>query len=384
MPFIGDTGQFSNIHEKNYADTTLRIIEGDAAYQSYNPADSHYKLTTTLSDISNVGATTSRTIEFGNVITSFTTTRKAGIMNTEPIHTLDLGSNVYIDDIGVDKIYVRGPAYAEELKSESVTVTNSVTTRDIVTDRVFAKTNGFIGFESNIGLLNTAPIHTLDIGANVQIDEYGSNTFYTSGNVYAEHFKSSNVTVMGGIEANDLIVGTNKLFVDVSTSRVGVNTTSPGYTLDVSGDINFTGSLTNSGTAVVSSPWLNGTNTLYYTSANVGIGVTTAEYELHVVGNIYASGTITELSDARFKENIEPIGNALDKVCSIGGYTYNKIGSDEKMSGVIAQEVANVLPEVVRGSEDTNYSVSYGNMVGLLIEAIKELKSEIDELKKSK
>ena len=90
------------------------------------------------------------------------------------------------------------------------------------------------------------------------------------------------------------------------------------------------------------------------------------------------------MSDARHKENVEPIENALEKVCSIGGYTYNKIGDPRRNVGVLAQEVMTVLPEVVHGSEDTNYSVSYGNMVSLLIEAIKELKLEIDELKKLK
>ena len=117
----------------------------------------------------------------------------------------------------------------------------------------------------------------------------------------------------------------------------------------------------------------------------VGLGNPGKEYEQtrHNVGMNWLD-TLAKSYDARFKENVIPIENALDKVCSISGYTYNKIGSDEKMSGVIAQEVANVLPEVVRGSEETNYSVSYGNMVGILIEAIKELKSEIDELKKSK
>jgi len=225
---------------------------------------------------------------------------------------------------------------------------------------------------SRVGVLTLSPSYTLDVNGTANVGALTATSVSTGA--------STGSVTSGTCTFQTANLDTSKFI----NSKLGVNTTSPGYTLDVSGDINFTGSLTNSGTAVVSSPWLNGTNTLYYSSANVGIGVTTAEYELHVVGNIYASGTITELSDARFKENIEPIGNALDKVCSIGGYTYNKIGSDEKMSGVIAQEVANVLPEVVRGSEDTNYSVSYGNMVGLLIEAIKELKSEIDELKKSK
>lgn len=225
---------------------------------------------------------------------------------------------------------------------------------------------------SRVGVLTLSPSYTLDVNGTANVGALTATSVSTG---------ASTGSVTSGTGTFQTVTIDTSKFVN---SKLGVNTTSPGYTLDVSGDINFTGSLTNSGTTVVSSPWLTGTNTLYYSSANVGIGVSTAEYELHVVGNIYASGTITELSDARFKENVIPIENALDKVCSIGGYTYNKIGSDEKMSGVIAQEVANVLPEVVRGSEDTNYSVSYGNMVGLLIEAIKELKSEIDELKKSK
>ena len=50
----------------------------------------------------------------------------------------------------------------------------------------------------------------------------------------------------------------------------------------------------------------------------------------------------------------------------------------------MAQEVLEVLPEVVSGSEETTYSLAYGNMVGLLVEAIKELKSEINQLKSSK
>ena len=96
---------------------------------------------------------------------------------------------------------------------------------------------------------------------------------------------------------------------------------------------------------------------------------------LYVTGDIYATGDVTASSDRRLKTDIKRIENALDKVCSLGGYTY--VMNDKPSSGLIAQEVLEVLPEVVHGSEETNYSLAYGNIVGLLVEAIKELKEKI-------
>jgi len=91
-------------------------------------------------------------------------------------------------------------------------------------------------------------------------------------------------------------------------------------------------------------------------------------------GTITAGGDITAFSDERLKSDIETIDNALDKVMSMRGVSYTK--QAEKGIGVIAQEVEKVLPEVV--SDGEYKSVAYGNMVGVLIEAIKELKTEID------
>jgi predicted RecA/RadA family phage recombinase len=107
-------------------------------------------------------------------------------------------------------------------------------------------------------------------------------------------------------------------------------------------------------------------------------------------GNAVASGNVTAYSDARLKENVVTIDSALDKVLKLRGVYYNKIGNPERRVGVIAQETETVLPEVVRSVSDTNPStgetqellaVDYGNITGLLIEAIKEQDTEITDLR---
>ena len=99
-------------------------------------------------------------------------------------------------------------------------------------------------------------------------------------------------------------------------------------------------------------------------------------------GDFTATGNVTTNSDERLKENIETIDNALNKVKELRGVSYNKIDNERHEIGLIAQEVEKVLPEVVGLSSEGYKSVSYGNIVGLLIEAIKEQQKQIDELKK--
>jgi len=115
----------------------------------------------------------------------------------------------------------------------------------------------------------------------------------------------------------------------------------------------------------------------------VGIGDPTPGYKLDVNGTIRATGDVIAFSDARVKDNVVTIDNALDKVNRLRGVTYTRNDIEDKQTkmGVIAQEVLEVIPEVVQQDIEGNYSVAYGNMNGLLIEAIKELKAEIEELK---
>lgn len=96
-------------------------------------------------------------------------------------------------------------------------------------------------------------------------------------------------------------------------------------------------------------------------------------------GSITASGNVTAFSDARLKTDLARIEGALDKVEALTGYTFTRTDSGERQTGLIAQDVQKVMPEAV----DVEYymSVAYGNLAGLFVEAIKELRAEVAELR---
>ena len=118
-------------------------------------------------------------------------------------------------------------------------------------------------------------------------------------------------------------------------------------------------------------------DTVYYLNANA------TGTSLNVAGAIVAAGNVTAYSDIKFKENIKVIPDAVEKVKAMRGVTYTRNDledREDRHTGVIAQEVEQVLPEAVREGFNGK-TVAYGNMVGLLIEAIKEQQKQIDELK---
>ena len=97
----------------------------------------------------------------------------------------------------------------------------------------------------------------------------------------------------------------------------------------------------------------------------------------------------TTTSDKNLKTDIVKMDGALDKLCQLGGYEFTYLKDNKRSAGVIAQEVEKVLPQAVGEAQimltrdDENYYkyVEYDQLVGLLIEAVKELKAEVDELK---
>ena len=173
----------------------------------------------------------------------------------------------------------------------------------------------------------------------------------------------------------------------VSDTEIEINAT----TIDMNGNLDLSGTLTCATSITVGSAALteaelekldgitNGT-----VAASKAV-VVDSNKDASGFRNITATGTVqgaevTATSDERLKSDIQTIDNALDKVMNMRGVSYIK--QAEKGVGVIAQEIEKVLPEVVTDGEYK--SVAYGNIVGVLIEAIKEQQKQIDELKKDK
>lgn len=145
----------------------------------------------------------------------------------------------------------------------------------------------------------------------------------------------------------------------------------------------------------------------------VGIGTSVIDNALQVVGSGYVDGNFIGMSnmyvhrdlvvagntftrfdqivdsDQRLKKDIRKIENALDKVCALTGYTYayndntvSKVTMSERSTGLIAQEVLSVMPEAVGSNANTGmYGIEYGSLMGLVIEAIKDIKQELEAIK---
>jgi hypothetical protein len=177
-------------------------------------------------------------------------------------------------------------------------------------------------------------------------------------------------------------IGTSDLFMigDASTGQLYKKTIAD-LQATLSGTISGSGSagyITKfSGTTAIAN------SVMYETASKIGLGTLTPGYALDVVGTIRASTDVIISSDARIKENINLIENALDKTCALEGVYYTRTDLEDKSRkvGFIAQQVAEFLPEVVSIDQDGNYGVNYGNITALLVEAIKELNKEIEILK---
>lgn len=249
-------------------------------------------------------------------------------------------------------------------------------------DFLFNPANGYVGIKKTALSKINAP---LDINGNAIIT--GSLTV------------TGDAVVFGRITAQEF----HTEFVNASVVYES-GSTKWGDTLNdfhnVTGSLNITGSLTLQGPFVVKGNTKFGvdctsnheiTGSLrvnssclrqhYISSGSFGINTKNPQYDLHVIGQIQASRNILAFSDARLKDNVQPIESSLDIINAIGGYTYTRNDwNDLPGIGTIAQEVEAVLPNAVHSDEEGYLSVDYNALTAVLLEAVKTQNKVIQDL----
>tara|TARA_R110001606_G_scaffold202229_3_gene350281 strand:- start:842 stop:2023 length:1182 start_codon:yes stop_codon:yes gene_type:complete len=240
--------------------------------------------------------------------------------------------------------------------SQDTTITGNITTTGTITGDVVANN---VTFSTATGGTFTGN-HVGDIYAS-----NGTSKVFENGNGLASGVAQFTGNVLGTVSSltnhstNGLTEGTNNLYFTTARAR---NSVSAG-----------TGVSYDNTSGVISIGQTVATN------SNVTFGGVGVNGAIIATGNITAYGAV---SDITMKENITPITGALEKVQKLGGYLFNYKGDDTPMSGVMAQEIKDVIPGIVYEVEnpttkETVYAVRHGNLVGLLIEAIKELTEKV-------
>jgi hypothetical protein len=243
---------------------------------------------------------------------------------------------------------------------------------------LFSTANGFIqksatgvdlsGFYISYTNIDTNDADELNTRKQVQISPYGVRLGRTMQIVPT--------TIMGNTPISTSNIGC--VGIGLNTSTNDANITLPKYKLHLQGSM-----WVQSG----SIPSTSNTDPLFFindSTGRVGIRTNSAQRDLHVNGSMYAQSVETTLpvitsSDARLKTNIHTITDALTKIKQLNGYIFTRSKTGTQETGLIAQEVKQVIPEAVHTDElDGTLGVAYGNLVGLLVEGIKELSDKLD------
>lgn len=228
------------------------------------------------------------------------------------------------------------------------------------------------------------PTNNTGIGSQfLALDPTGTNLIFTipAGEV------TGAAGSQGQIQYNnsDLLLGANIWFTvgsGTTIGRTGINTSNPLRTFDVNGDINYTGNLylnnssfiqqTLGKTGVTISGNIINTGIVSFTSSVFGTSITASS----ITTDTMTANTYTTPSDKTLKKNIKKIDNSLEKISKINGVSFEWKNNSDKCIGLIAQEVEEIFPEMIKVINGKKH-INYDALIAVLIESVKELKSQM-------
>ncbi len=248
---------------------------------------------------------------------------------------------------------------------------------------VLSFTSGYIGISAGNNLQGN---YSVAIGYDAGQNTQGINSV-AMGNAAGQHTQGNYSVAIGSGAGN----------TDQSGNSVAIGYQAGNQTQgDNSVAIGYSAGSNNQGTNSIAI----GSNTVCTHNSSVALGkeatttvdnqivLGTATETVYVPGTLDVIGAVTAASfnsssDVRLKENITNLDNSLDKICNIRGVNYNWKNDETKTktAGVIAQEVLEQIPEAVIDSDSEKLSVNYNSIIAHLIESVKTLKSEINDLK---
>ena len=320
---------------------------------------------------------------------NFNDNKKALFGTGDDLEIYHDGSNSYIKDVGTGVLKINADSLHIKNASDNELMAYFDTNGEVAlyhdNQQKFTTTSGGIQIDGNIVLNGTVDgVDVSSIGSTVA----GLSTVATSG-------AYSDLSGLPTVPTNN-----NQL-----TNGAGYTTYTSNQATDTGSNVSFSGVNINGNSDITFNPgnWTGEktgkiqrhANHMYFQTHNSGNFIFrnqsgSENTTISAGGGITTTGNITAYSDIRLKKDVKTIENALDKVCKLRGVEYTRISNDEREIGVIAQEVKEVVPELVEIQENSDsfgkgmkdaHVMKYENTVGLLIEAIKELKAELKELR---
>jgi hypothetical protein len=299
----------------------------------------------------------------------------------------------YNDTTGTNRLFEIGNGTADNARSNAFTVLNDGSTGIGTVNpgsklHVAYNSSGYTGGNVLGMTLETntnSYLNILSPNSNETGVLFGKASDYASGGIVY-----NNIAHLNGLEFRTNGNATRMVLLD--NGNLGVGVTDPVFRLDVGDRMRL-----RSSPGLSAGMWLNNDDNTVSPAfagmkANDEVGfygqTGTAGWRFYInttTGNGWMQGTLTQTSDARLKKDISPLQNPLQKIIRLNGYTYhwkNENSDNRLQTGVLAQEVQKLFPELVVENKDGILAVNYSGLIPVLIESVKEQQKQIDELKK--